>query len=498
MSGVCDVSAGRRVLVVGAGFAGLAAAALLARDGWQVQVLEKNREVGGCARVWHSGGFSFDMGPTLYLMPEVFERYFALFGCQREDFYSLRLLDPSYRVFFGGDETVDVTPDLGATLETFEGFEPGGAQKLQAYLDRAAYQYDIIMREFLYRDRRSIVDFVNRRVLIDGTRLNILKSLDGHVSSYFSDHRAKKLLEYSMVFLGSSPWNARALYAIMSHVDIKLGVWYPHGGMGSVVAGLQRLAESHGVAIRTGEPVRRLEARDGRVERVVTDRGEYTADVVLVGADYAHAETELLAPPYQSYPASYWRKRVIAPSMFMVYLGLTKKVDALCHHNLYFAHQWQEHFASIFDRPAWPQHPSYYVHCPSRTDDAVAPWGHENVLISVPVAPGLDDGDGRREQFADQVLAHLEGLVGERIRDSIAVKRIYSHRDFKRDYHAYGGTAMGLAHTLSQTALFRPSHRSRKARNLFYTGQYTHPGIGVPMAFIAAEIVAEEVSRQWS
>jgi phytoene desaturase len=447
------MSTDRQVLVIGAGFGGLAAAALLARDGWQVQILEKNGQVGGCARVWRNGGFAFDMGPTLYLMPEVFERYFAMFGQRREDFYSLCLLDPYYRVFFESREAINITQDFDATLKTFERFEPGGAEKLRRYLDRAAYQYDIIMKEFLYHDRRSIFDFVSRRVLIDGTRLNIFRSLDGHVSTYFSDHRAKKLLEYSMVFLGSSPWNARALYSIMSHVDMKLGVWYPNGGMGSVVAALRKLGESLGVTIRTGEHVRRLEARDGVVERVVTDSGEYTGDIILVGTDYAHAEMELLAPPYQSYPASYWRKKVIAPSMFMVYLGLSKRVDALCHHNLYFADRWQDHFASIFDRPAWPEHPCYYVHCPSKTDDTVAPEGHETVLISVPVAPGLDDGDGRREQFAEKIVAHLERLIGEHIRDSIVVRRVYSHRDFKRDCNAYEGTAMGLAHTLSQTAL---------------------------------------------
>ena len=330
---------------------------------------------------------------------------------------------------------------------------------------------------------------------MQGSRLNLFRSLDKEVSSYFTDHRAKKILEYAMVFLGSSPYNARALYSIMAHVDLTLGVWAPQGGMGSVVDGVRKLGESNGVTIRTGEPVRKIDGHNGSAAHVITDTDAYPVDAVLSGADYAHVEAELLDPSHRSYPLDHWQKRVIAPSMFLIYLGLNKKVDELIHHNFYFADGWDAHFDSIFDSPRWPENPSYYIHCPSRTDETSAPEGHETVFILVPVAPGLDDSDEQRQQFTEQIIDHFEKLIGMKLRDSIVVQRVFSHRDFKRDYNSYQGTALGLSHTLFQTAVFRPSHRSRKMKNLYYTGQYTHPGIGVPMAFIGSEIVAKEMEE---
>ncbi|MDY6893742.1 MAG: phytoene desaturase family protein [Chloroflexota bacterium] len=490
------MSTTNRLTVIGAGFSGLAAAALLANDGWDVTVLEKNAQVGGAARAWNVRGFTFDMGPTWYLIPEVFERYFALFGERREAYYDLTLLNPSYRVFFEDGEQVDITPDIEQTKATFERFEPGGADKLTRFLEHAAYRYDTAMKEFLYREYRSIFDFFNRRLLVYGARMNLFRSLDREVSSYFTDDRAKKILEYAMVFLGSSPFNARALYSIMAHVDLNLGVWYPGGGMGSVVDGVRMLAESRGVMIRTGEQVRKLSGDNGTLTYIVTEAGEYPADVVVASADYPHVETELLERSQQSYPLDYWRKRVVAPSMFLIFLGLTKKVEALTHHNLYLANRWEEHFASIFDNPDWPKNPSYYIHCPSQLDKTLAPEGHEIVVIGVPVAPGLDDSDSQRQEFAEQAIKHLEKLIGTELRDSIVVQRIFSHRDFKNEYNLYRGTAFGLSHTLLQTAVFRPSYRSRKIKNLYFTGQYTHPGIGVPMSFISSQVVAEKIRRE--
>jgi phytoene desaturase len=281
----------------------------------------------------------------------------------------------------------------------------------------------------------------------------------------------------------------------MSHVDLNLGVFYPTGGMAGVAQAIGRLAESVGVKIVTGQPVRRIDVKAGRARGVETDDGIYPADSVVINADYAHAETSLLDERYRSFTASYWKKRVWAPSMFILYLGLNRRLSSLAHHNLYFAPDWMRHFDTIFASRAWPDDPCFYISCISKTDRDAAPEGGENVFVLVPVAPGLDDSSEQRERYADQVLKHVERVTGERIEDAIRVRRIYSHRDFTADYNAYEGTALGLAHTLSQTAIFRPSMQSRRVRDLYYTGQYTHPGVGVPMVLISAHIVAEQIGK---
>jgi phytoene desaturase len=486
----------RRLVVVGAGFGGLAAAALMARSGWEVTVLEKNSQTGGRARIWESRGYRFDMGPSWYLMPEVFESFFRLFGREREQFYSLVKLDPSYRIFFGPQQVVDIREDVEQVIRMFEGFEPGGGRKLRRYLELAEYKYDVAVREFLYRSYSSVLDFLNRRMIVDGLRLNVFGSLDRMVSRLFHDRRARQILEYAMVFLGTSPRDAPGLYSIMSHMDLSQGVSYPMGGLAAVAGAIHRLAESQGARILCDQNVGRIEVRDGRAGAVITDQGEFAADAVLVNADYAHAETELLEERYQSLRRRYWERRVVAPAMFILYLGLDRKLANLLHHNLYFAPDWDRHFDTIFRRPSWPSEPCFYVSCTSKTDPTMAPEGKENVFVLVPVAPDLEDTDEVRQRYAEQVLRHLEAVTGEEIRAHIEVQRIYSHRDFRADYNAYRGTALGLSHTLGQTAVFRPPYASRKVGNLFYAGQYTHPGIGVPMVLIAAQVVSGLLSGE--
>jgi phytoene desaturase len=486
----------KRAVVVGAGVGGLASAALLARAGFQVTVLEKNDSVGGRARIWEKKGFTFDMGPSWYLMPEVFEDFFRIFGRSRQQYYRLQELSPYYRVFFHPREWVDITPDRQQVLDLFESFETGGAKRLEKYLDRAKYKYDVAMKEFLYRDYGSVFEFLNARMLIEGTRLNVFGRLDRSVRRYFKDRRARQILEYAMVFLGTSPQAAPALYSIMSHVDLNLGVHYPIGGLSAVSAGIARLAEEQGVRIRLDSAVKRIKVDSGsaRATRVVTDQDEVETDVVLVNADYSFCETRLLEERYRSLTESYWRRRVFAPSMFILYLGLNKRLNNMVHHNLYFSENWTEHFDTIFKVPSWPQGPCFYVSCITKTDPQMAPEGQENVFVLVPVAPGLEDGDAFRERYAEQVIEHVENVIGEQFRSSIVVRRIFSHQDFIRDYNAHGGTALGLAHTLNQTAFFRPAFRSKKVKNLYYAGQYTHPGVGVPMVVIAAQVAAQLIT----
>lgn len=485
----------QRIVVIGAGFGGLSAAALLARQGHDVTLVEKNGQPGGRAMVWEKDGFRFDMGPSWYLMPEIFEAFFESCGSSVEERLELRRLDPAYRIYYGRGEgaPVDVPADLDAAYALFDGFEPEGGAKLQAYLERSAEQYRIAMEDFVDRPYRSVADFADRRLMVEGLRLGMFSNLDRYVSKRFDSDRAKKILEYSMVFLGGAPSNTPALYNIMSHVDLTLGVWYPMGGMSAVVSAIEDIARESGATLRYGEPVREIVVREGRAAGVRTDEGLIEADQVVCGADYQHAETALLAPEHRQYDDRYWNSRVVAPSAYLLYLGVRGRVESLDHHTLFLQPDWEQHFEQIFDRPVWPDRPSYYVCAPSKTDPGVAPEGMENLFVLVPIAPGLEDEPESRAALREIVLSDLEAQTGEPIRDRIVLERGYAHRDFIADHNAFQGTALGLAHTLRQTAAFRPRYRSAKVDGLYFTGQYVHPGIGVPMTLIASQIVAREL-----
>lgn len=487
----------KRAVVIGGGYGGLSSAALLARDGWDVTLIEKLDDLGGRARSWKAGGFTFDLGPSWYLMPEVFERFFSLFDKQRSDYIKLLPLDPYYKVFFGGGETAVLSPREEENIKLFESFEPGGGDALVRYMDQATYKYEVAMQEFLYRSYKHLGEFFTGRLMTEGLRLGIFKKLDKFVGSYVLDRRARQILEYAMVFLGTNPVDAPAIYSIMSHVDLKLGVFFPEGGMAEAAQGFVRLCKEQGVKLVTGEEVVRIVTRNGQAVAVETTKQTYRADVVVSGADYHHIDTEVLETHDRRYSARYWKNRVVAPSMFIAYLGINRKLPNLEHHNLYFAENWHGHFDTIFKHPAWPDKPCFYLSCISKTDANSAPDGAENVFLLVPVAPGLEDTDQQREAYLAHVLEHVREVTGEDLTQDVVVQRIYSHRDFIRDYHAYKGTALGLSHTLMQTAIFRPSCRSTKVENLFYTGQYTHPGVGVPMVLIASEIVADEIRNSY-
>ena len=485
--------AGRSVAVVGGGFGGLSAACYLADAGADVTVLEKNEQVGGRASVLESDGFRFDMGPSWYLMPDVFERFFGHFGKQPEDYYGLSHLDPHYRVFFKDGDRVDLTPDRDQVRAVFESYEDGAAAAFDSYLETSQSTYEAAMERFVYTDRPRFRDWVDLDVVRSTpVGLRLLRTMEDHVSSYFDHPKLQQIMQYTLVFLGGSPKNTPALYTMMGHVDFNLGVHYPEGGFGGVVAGIADLADELGVAIETGAEVTEItRRREGFLLDTVA--GERTPEIVVSDADYAHTEQELLPEHERQYSAEYWDDRTLAPSAFLLYLGVEGSVEPLAHHTLVLPTDWDAHFAQIFEEPSWPDDPAYYLCVPSKTDDSVAPEGHSNLFALVPIAPGLDDTPEIRERYRDKVLEDVAENTGVDLRERIVFEETFSIADFAERYNSLQGTALGLAHTLRQTALFRPPHRSNAVPDLYFTGSYTTPGIGVPMCLIGGEHAANAV-----
>jgi len=486
----------KKVIIIGSGFGGLAAAGFLARDSYDVTVIEKNEQPGGRASVWKKDGFLFDLGPSWYLMPDVFENYFAEFGKKPSDYMKLKRLDPSYRVFFGKNDYVDISKNLDKNLEIFEKMEKGASEKMKKYLETSRYQYKVAMKDFIYKDYRHLTDFFKPKLVKEGIKLHMFDKLDSYAKRFFDSDRIRKILEYTIVFLGGSPFDSPALYSLMSHVDFDLGVWYPMGGMGELANAMYKLAKENGAEFIFNSPVKKIKVENNKTTGVETKDKKFKSDIVITNADMAWAEMNLLEKDYWSYSKRYWNSRKIAPSAYLLYLGLDKKLDSLVHHNLYFNPNWENHFSQIFKNPQWPDKPSYYVSATSKTDPITAPKGYENLFVLVPVAAGLEDTDKIRNKYFNMIIKHMEELFGESIVDSIILKRTFAHNDFSSRYNAFKGTALGLAHTLRQTAIFRPQHKSKKVKNLYYTGHYNHPGIGVPMVIISSQILANMISEK--
>jgi phytoene desaturase len=487
----------KHAIVLGAGFAGLAAASSLAQAGWRVTLLEKNSGPGGRARVFRAQGFTFDMGPSWYWMPGVFEQYFGRFGKKVSDYYNLVRLDPSYQVVFGLEGDVLEIPARMPELRTmFEQLEPGSAVRLDAFLKQAAYKYEVGINKFVHLPGRSLLEFADWRILTGALRLDLLQSMSKHVRKFFSNEKLLKLVEFPVLFLGATPENTPALYSLMNYADLALGTWYPMGGMHKIVEGMVAVAEELGVSIHYDQEATEIVVEEGRATGVRTATGLVTADVVVAGADYHHAEQQLLKPEDRNYSEAYWDKRTMAPSSLLFYLGINKKLSRLQHHNLFFDEDFARHAHEIYEAPQWPSRPLFYASVPSKTDPSVAPEGQENLFLLLPVAPGLADDEATREKYYDLIMDRLEKHCGQRIRDAVVFKRSYAHRDFVADYHSFKGNAYGLANTLMQTANLKPSLKSKKVRNLYFTGQLTVPGPGVPPSLISGQVVAKEVLKE--
>lgn len=485
----------KQVIVIGSGFAGLSAASHLAQKGYRVTILEKNSIPGGRARKFEAEGFTFDMGPSWYWMPDVFEQYFAQFGKKPSDYYELVRLDPSYEVIFGKGDSMEVPANMQELEAMFERYEPGSSHKLRQFLREAQYKYEVGMNEFVHKPSHSIMEFADTRILMSLFRLQMFTSISKHIRKLFKHEQLIQLLEFPVLFLGATPENTPALYSMMNYADMALGTWYPKGGMHKIVEGMVAVAEELGVDIKLDEEVQQIYVPNGHATRVITQNGEYEADIVVGGADYHHVEQHLLQPEHRMYSPSYWDKRTMAPSSLLFYLGVDKKIEGLHHHNLYFDADFKKHAVEIYDKPQWPSDPLFYVCAPSVTDPSVAPAGKENLFILIPLAPGLEDTDEKREQYFDIVMGRLEALTGQRIRPHISYKRAFAHRDFEKDYHAFKGNAYGLANTLFQTAFLKPKLKSKKVSNLYYTGQLTTPGPGVPPSLISGSVVANEIYK---
>jgi phytoene desaturase len=488
----------KKVAVIGSGFAGLAAASCLAQKGFDVRVVEKNEQAGGRARTFRQDGFMFDMGPSWYWMPDVFESFFQQFGKTTSDFYELVRLDPSYRVWFGEDSKIDLPSSMEGMYDLFESIERGSAAQLKLFLQEAAYKYDVGIKDLVYKPGRSLWEFADMRVIKGAFRLHLFRSFSRHVRKYFRDPRLLSLVEFPVLFLGAKPSETPALYSLMNYADIQLGTWYPMGGMHKIVEGMVEVATSLGVQFEYGAAVQEIEVRQGRAQGLRMADRSIAADIVIGGADYHHVEQHLLAPEHRTYNEKYWDSRVMAPSSLLFYLGIDKRLDNLQHHNLFFDTDFEAHAKEIYDDPQWPQNPLFYVCCPSKTDPTVAPAGKENLFILIPVAPGLsNDDDELRERYYQLVMDRLEKLTGQLIRPHVTVKRTYAHRDFVQDYNAFKGNAYGLANTLMQTAILKPSIKSKKVSNLFFTGQLTTPGPGVPPSLISGRVVAKEIQKEF-
>ncbi|QJW87897.1 phytoene desaturase [Spirosoma taeanense] len=487
----------QRVLVIGAGFAGLAAATSLADKGYDVTILEKNSTAGGRARVFQAEGFTFDMGPSWYWMPDIFETYFARFGEKPSDYYNLVRLDPSYSVIFGPDEAVNLPAGLENIEALFEQLEPGSGPRLREFLRQAAYKYDVGMNNFVWKPSRSVTEFLSFKLLYDVTRLDVFQSFASHVRKFFKHPRLLEIVEFPVLFLGATPENTPAMYSLMNYAEMTMGTWYPMGGMHEIVKAMVQLAEKKGVKILLNQSVRKIDITKNSARRVMTDQGIFETDVVVAGADYNHVETNLVDSAYRNYDDDYWNKRVMAPSSLLFYLGVNKHVPRLQHHNLFFDEDFKRHAQEIYDTPRWPTKPLFYASAPSKTDPSVAPEGCENLFLLIPVAPGLTDDDATREHYFQLIMDRLEAYVGEDVRSHLIFKRSYAHRDFITDYNAFRGNAYGLANTLKQTALLKPSLKNKRVNNLFYTGQLTVPGPGVPPSLISGLVVADEVAKEF-
>ena len=481
---------GEEIGIVGAGFGGLSAAAYLADAGADVTILEQHEHAGGYAGRIERDGFRIDTGPSWYLMPGVFDRFFESFGRSHEEFYELTELDPMYQLRWKDGDMQTVPADRAGQKQLFESYETGAGERLDDYLADAAEAYELGMDRFVYPSRSRLRDMLDPDILRSARALPKLRTMDSYVGAYFDHPKLRQIAEYKLVFLGGSPYNTPGIYTLMSHVDMNLGVYHPTGGIASVIDAFVEVGTDLGVDLQTNTAVTGIEPQGDQFV-VDTDGRPRTFDRVVSNAPPPYVEHELLPDTYDR-REDYWDSRTYAPSAFLMYFGVEGDVD-LDHHTLVLPTDWKPHFDKIFEDPAWPDDPAYYVHVPTKTDPTVAPDDHEIVFVLVPLAPGLEDDAETREQFREQVLDDMAENADVDFRDRIVLEETASISEFSENFNAPGGTALALAHTLDQTGPLRPSHRAPGLDGLYYAGAYTNPGIGMPMCILSGEHVTDAV-----
>ncbi len=493
----------KKAVVIGSGFAGLSAACFLAQAGFNVTVLEKQPAPGGRARQLNADGFTFDMGPSWYWMPEVFEHFFNSFGKKVADYYQLERLDPSYKIYWPNEDMV-IPASYEALQQLFEKTEPGAAAQLDKFLAEAAYKYNVGINKLVHKPGRSLTEFLDADVIKGVFKLDVFTNMKKHVAKYFKHPYLRQMMEFPVLFLGALPQNIPALYSLMNYADIKLGTWYPQGGMYKIVQGMYALAKELGVKFEFNCDVTAITVENEFATEVIAHCSLpiahcFKADVVIGAADYNFIETKLLPKHCRTYSEAYWNKRVMAPSCLLYYVGINKRLNNVTHHSLFFDTDFEVHGKEIYSNPQWPVNPLFYVSVTSVTDNSVAPEGCENLFFLVPVAAGLaGDDEALRENYFNNIVKRFEERIGQEIKSNIVYKKSYATSNFITDYNSFKGNAYGLANTLMQTAVLKPSCKSKKVKNLFYTGQLTVPGPGVPPSLISGQVVAKEVVKYFN
>nr|WP_294777485.1 phytoene desaturase family protein [uncultured Flavobacterium sp.] len=483
----------KEIKIIGSGFSSLAAASYLAQQGHDVVVYEKNATIGGRARQLKKDGFTFDIGPTWYWMPDVFERFFADFGKKPSDYYELIKLAPAYQVYFGVKDFVTIADNLPQIIETFESIEKGSGKKLADFMKEAQSNYDIAIKDLVYRPGVSPLELVT---LETAKKVNqFFGNISKDIRRRFTNTKLIQILEFPVLFLGAKPSDTPSFYSFMNFADFGLGTWHPKKGMYSVILAMEKLARELGVVIHTNANVEKIIVDNGAATGIVVNGAVVKGDIILSGADYHHSET-LLDKKYRAYSEKYWEKRTFAPSSLLFYVGFDKKIENTEHHSLFFDVDFDVHAHDIYDLPQWPKEPLFYASFPSKTDEDAAPVGKEAGIFLIPIAPGLEDTPELRALYFEKIMTRFEQLTQQTVKNSVIFKESFCVNDFIKDYNSYKGNAYGLANTLLQTAFLRPKLKSKKVKNLYFTGQLTVPGPGVPPSLISGKLVAELIAKK--
>jgi phytoene desaturase len=485
-----------KIAIIGSGFSSLSASSYLTKAGHEVHIFEKNNQLGGRARQLKTdSGYTFDMGPSWYWMPDVFEKFFADFGYKVSDFYELKLLNPSFDIVFAKDDTLSIPENYEELCIVFEAIESGSSIQLKKFMAEAEFKYKTGMDNIVYKPGLSFLEFADWDIIKGSLRLQVFSSFSKHIRKYFSHPKLIALMEFPVLFLGAMPSDTPALYSLMNYAGLKLGTYYPLGGFGKIIDAMTAVAKKNGVIFHLNSAIEKIEITNNKATKVIYNGGEFNCDAVIASADYHHTESKLLPKEYRNYDENYWNKKTFAPSCLIFYIGINKRVHRLNHHTLFFDEDLNEHSKEIYKTPQWPAKPLFYVCCPSKTDDSVAPKGHENLFLLMPVAPGLEDTEAIREHYFNIMIHRLEQKTRQDLLPYIDYKKSYCINDFITDYNSYKGNAYGLANTLMQTAILKPKIRNKKINNLFYTGQLTVPGPGVPPAIISGKIAATQLLK---